>query len=456
MRGAPSRSPTAALALAIAAFAASTPAAAQELGGADSTRFTFEAGIGGDVSNHVFYEQSFDSTLLGERVEVSDPETRFTGVALVRLVGVRGRTTFQVWNEARAGDDLLRNLARLGIAHATGARSAVSLDLEADGRHDRSFGLDRRDLRLSGVAAARAASADRMAGGRLFARAERVRGREEGDGLRLYPDFDFVQAGLDADRIGERWGAASLSYAFGARTFPDSTARDHVEHTVLGSGLLRLDERWAVDVFGDAGRRVAHDDLAFGDRLWQGDVEGRLVRRVGERWELGARSRTRFARYDEPTPTFFDASVHRHALFARVRLESGLEFEVRPTVELARTPDFGGLPADASTEDKRAVAGEEYDELGFAGEIERFGQGGWWSVSPAFGRRDYLKAAASAEDLSSRSDFWFGELTAFADLRLTGRLLLRATADFRLEDHDVAADDAKSLSVAAELRVPLM
>jgi len=102
------------------------------------------------------------------------------------------------------------------------------------------------------------------------------------------------------------------------------------------------------------------------------------------------------------------------------------------------------------------VAGEEFDELGLRGEIERFGPSGWWTVSPAFGRRNYLKAATSAADLSSRSDYWFGELSAFADLRLARRLGLRASADFRLESHDVAADDAKSLSVAAELRVPLM
>ena len=443
--------------VALGTLGAPGPAAAQEGStGGDSLRFYVEVGAGGDVSNQVFYEQSFDSSLFDERITVSDPQTRFGGVALLRLLGVNGRTTFQAWNETRAGNELRRNLARLGVLHATGARSAVSLDLEADGRHDRSFGLDRKDLRLSALAAARASSADRLAGGRVFARAERLRGNEEGDGLDLYPDFDFVQAGVDLDRIGESWGAASLGYALGARTFPDTTERDYVEHTLLGSGLVRLGERWSVDVFGDGARRLAHDDSAFGDRLWQGDVEGRLVRRSGPRWELGLRSRVRFARYDVPTPTFFNANFFRHALFARHRAESGLEVEIRPEIELARTPDFGGLPADAPVEDKRAVAGEEFDEVALRGEVERFGPSGWWTVSPALGRRNYLKTAASAEDLSSRSDFWFGEIVAFADLRLARRLGLRASADFRLESHDVSADDAKSLSLAAELRVPLM
>ncbi len=374
----------------------------------------------------------------------------------MRLVGARGRTTFQLSNEARAGDALLRNLARAGIAHAAGEHGRISLDVEADGRRDTSFGLKRQDLRLGALAAGRLSTTDRLASGRLFVRGERVRGSEGDDGLRLFPDFDFVQAGLDADRLWGARGTASLGYALGARSFPDTSARDYLEHTAAGSGLLRLDDQWSLDVFADGGRRVAKSAGAVGDRLWQGDVEGRLTRRAGERWEVGLRSRARGLRYDTPTPTFFDSRFHRHAAFARRRAESGLEVEIRPEIEFARTPRFGRLPASASAEDRRAVAGEEYDELVLRGEVERFGAGGWWTVSPALGRRNYLKAAASAEDLSSRSDFWFVEVTAFADRRLARGLILRASADLRLEGHEVAADDARSLSVAAELRLPLM
>ena len=422
----------------------------------DSTRFFVEVGAGADLSNQIFYEQTFDSTAFRARITVSDPESRFGALALVRLAAARGRTSFSLSNEARAGDALLRNLARAGIVHAPTDQARLSLDLEADGRRDTSFGLKRKDLRLGALAAGRITSADRMGSGRLFLRGERVRGSDSGDGLRLFPDFDFVQVGLDADRLWGARGTASLGYALGARSFPDTAARNYVEHTVGVSGLWRIDDRLSFDLFGDGGRRSAERDSAVGDRLWQGDVEGRLILRAGERWELGVRTRVRGLRYDAPTPTFFDSRFYRHAAFARWRADSGLEIELRPEIEFARTPDFGRLPQAATTRDRRAVAGEEYDEMALRGEIERFGVGGWWSVSPAFGRRDYLKAAASPEDLSSRSDFWFAEVTAFADRRLARGLLLRGSADLRLESHEIDSDDARSLSVAAELRVPLM
>ena len=423
---------------------------------ADSTRVSLEVGAGADFSNQVFYEESFDSTAFGRRVAIDDPETRAGAIALVRLVGVRGRTAFHLANEARAGDALLRNVARAGVAYAAGERSRLTLDVEADGRSDTSFGVKRRDLRLGAVAAGRVSSEDRLSGGRLFARADRVRGHEEGDGLRLFPDFDFVQAGVDLDRLWGASGTASLGYALGARSFPDTAVRNHLEHVLAASALWRLDERWSLDLFADGGRRAAREEAAVGDRMWHADVELRLTRRAGEQWEIGARSRARGMRYDAPDPTFFDSRFWRHAVFARRRSDGGLEVELRPEVEFARTPRFGRLPPTASAGDRRAVAGEEYDEWALRGEVERFGTAGWWTVSPALGRRSYLEAARSAEDLSSRSDFWFAEVTAFADRRLARGLVVRGSADFRLEDHAIASDDAKSVSVAAELRVPLM
>jgi hypothetical protein len=413
-------------------------------------------GASGDVSNQVFYEQTFDSTAFRDRVTVSDPESRVGALALVRWVLARGRTSIQLSNEARAGDALLRNLARAGVTWAATERAKLSLDLEADGRRDTSFGLRRRDLRLGGTAAGRLTAADRLAGARGFLRGERVRGDEEDGGLVLFPDYDFVQAGLDADRLWGTRGLGSVSYALGARSFPDTSARDYVEHAVGLGGLVRLGDRTSFDLFGDGGRRRARRDSAVGDRFWHGDLEGRWTRRAGERLELGVRSRLRGMRYDVPTPTFFDSRFYRHAVFARLRADSGLEIELRPEIEFARTPAFGRLPPTAGVEDRRAVAGEEYDELALRGEVERFGPGGWWTLSPSVGRRDYLKPAASAEDLSSRSDFWFVELTAFAERRLARGILLRGTADARLERHEIAADDAKSLSLSAELRLPVM
>ena len=406
----------------------------------------------------MFYEQSFDSTAFSERVTVSDPETRVGAVALLRVIGARdgGRTTIQFADEAHAGDVLLRNLARAGIARATGEHGRLSLDVEAEARRDRSFGTERRDLRLAGVAAGRLFSTDRLRGARLFARAERVRGEDAQSELSLFPDFDFVQIGVDADRMAGAAGMVSLSYALGARSFPDTSGRDYREHTLAGNGLLRLSDRLWLDVWSDGARRLARRDSAVGDRFWAGELEGRLTARAGDHADVGVRSRVRGTRYDAPTPTFFDSRFWRHAGFVRLRADSGLEVELRPEVEFARTPDFGRLPPGATSADRRAVAGEEYDELALRAEIERFATRGWWTISPAVGRRDYSEAAATAEDLSSRSDFWFVEVAAFADRPLGRGLRLRASADVRLEQHAIDSDDARSLSVAAEVRLPLM
>ena len=113
------------------------------------------------------------------------------------------------------------------------------------------------------------------------------------------------------------------------------------------------------------------------------------------------------------------------------------------------------LDALAGDDDRRAVAGEEFDEFALRLEVERFARLGWWSLSPAVGRRDYLDDALTSEDLSARSDFWFVEVFAFAERRFAAGWVLRATADVRWEEHEIETDDARSLSLAAELRVPL-
>lgn len=424
---------------------AGTPAAA------DSTRLFIDVGVGGDVSNFIFFEQSFDSTAFEQRTTVSDPETRVGGLGIVRVVGAHGRLAWQVADELRAGNTLLRNFTTAGVAFRTGATSTASLDLEADLRRDTSFGLRRSDARLGALAAGRWFTRDRAWSSRLFARAERVRGDEASEAL--FPDFDWRQAGLDLDHLWNA-GTATVNYAYGTRAFPDTAARDYREHDLGVSGLWRATDQLGFDAWGSAARRLAYRDSAVGDRLWQGDLEARATWRAGSTLELGLRSRLRGVTYDQPTPTFFNGRFYRYALFVR---RAGIEntVELRPEIEFARTPEFGGLPPGASDEDRQAVAGEEYDELAIRIEVERFVAAGWWALTPGVGRRNYLDAATSAEDLSARSDFWYVELAGFADRKLGRRLTARATADLRWEEHTVPSDDARSLTVAAELRVPL-
>jgi hypothetical protein len=129
--------------------------------------------------------------------------------------------------------------------------------------------------------------------------------------------------------------------------------------------------------------------------------------------------------------------------------------EVRPELEFLRTPDFGGLPDDASEDDRKAVANEEYDQGALALEGERIAPDTWWWGTLAGGHRDYLDDGLDPSDLSSRTSFWFVDLSGFGERKLSGRLRLRASGGIRTEFHRLETDDVTSLDLALDLRMAL-
>jgi hypothetical protein len=419
----------------------------------DSVRFRVDAGLGTDWTNQIFYEQNFDSTAFTGRTTVSEAELRVVGLALARLAALSGRTAWQAANDLRAGPDLVRNFTRFAVQHDASARVRLTLDAEHDWRRDDTFASRREDRRLGTIEAVRWRARDLVWGARASHRFERQRTAE--GALALVPDFDYQRFGLDADRALGDAGSASFGYAYATRTFPDTSSRNYREHTASALVFAPLFGAWGLELWADGGVRDAREDSAVGDRFRQGGLDVRLTARLGDRWEAGGRGEARATEYVAPTAAFFDYVLWRWGVFARLRPDVARSIELRPEIELARTPEFGGLPPTSPLEDRLAVAREEYDQWAIRGEYESFRPFGWYGVEAGFGRRDYAERAVRPDDVSAHSDFWLLQAGGFLDLPVTGALRARATADVWSELHDLSSDDLHSLFVSVEVRVPL-
>ncbi|MGH7725292.1 MAG: hypothetical protein ACREOU_07660 [Candidatus Eiseniibacteriota bacterium] len=419
----------------------------------DSLRLVADVGVGTDVTNQILYEQTFDSTAFTGRLTTSDGETRVLALARANLLGLSGRTSYAIGTDLRAGPLLFRNLAHAGVGRVVNRRLRVSLDAEHDYRRDSSFDQKREDTRFGTLLAGRWSDVVTGWGGRAFHRFETQ--RSAADGVQLFPDFDYQAFGVDVDRLLGVAGSASLSYALAFRSFPDSAVRDYHEHSFGLNGLVRLSDEFTLDVWSDGSRRSAREAAAVGDRFWQGDLEARLTGQGGGPIEAGARARIRATGYDEPTTSFFDSRFFRYAAFARYRPSPEVAIEVRPEVEFARTPDFGGLPETSSNEDRITVAGEEFDQVSLRTEYERFARASWLTLGVAAGTRNYLVGTRSPDNLSARSDYWFAELVGFYDLRISSRHRFVVSADWLSEFHDLSSDDVHSLFLSAEVRTRL-
>ena len=411
-----------------------------------------ELGLVSDYTNQIYYEQTFDSTLVTGRVSVADPRARLVAEAVTRLFGTQGAWTLDAANTFGAGTTVLRDAARAsGVARLSDAFRA-RLEGEFDVRRDDTFDTRREDGRWALGTSLLWASIDRATAARAFARTEALRSAE--GSLALFPDYDFRQLGIEFDRFG-LLGHAGLVYAYGTRSFPDTSARNYHEHTLALDTRTSLSDPLRLEVTAYGARRLADEDSAVGDRFASADVELGLVLREGEKFEFGPRMRAWGQSYDAPTPTFFDAWIWRWSLLGRWLPDELTRFELRPEVEFLRTPEFGGLPDDASEDDRKAVANEEYDQLSLVAEGERIGPEAWWSGTLAGGHRDYLDDGLDVNDLSARTSFWFVDLSGFGERRLNERLRLRASGGVRTEFHRLDADNVTSLDFALDLRVRL-
>jgi hypothetical protein len=411
-----------------------------------------EFGLASDYTNQIYFEQTFDSTAVTGRVTVQDPRARLVAEATARMFGAQGAWTFDASNTFGFGPTVLRDAA----SAAATTRLSNAFRARADGvfeaRRDDTFDTRRQDQRAGGGASLLWTSPDRASGARVFGRLDGLRSAE--GTLALFPDYDYRQLGVELDRFGLA-GHGSVLYSYGTRAFPDTSARDYHEHQLSLDGRWRVSDpvRLELNAFGN--RRIADQDSAIGDRFVSTDSEVGLIISRGETFEWGAKARVRGQVYDAPTPTFFNLWIWRYGLVARKLPEPLERLELRPEIELLRTPNFGGVPPGTSAEDLQAVADEEYDQLGLTAEAERMAAGAWWWGTLAGGHRHYLDDEADSGSSSARSSFWFAEGSGYAERRLTGRVRMRATFDLRFEFHRVPADNLTSLDVTLDLRIPL-
>jgi hypothetical protein len=383
---------------------------------------------------------------------VSDARGRIVAEAVTRLFGTQGAWTIDASNAFGAGPTVLRDAARVSGTARVSDALRTRLDGDFDVRRDDTFDTRREDGRGALGASLAWASADRANSARAFGRVERL--RSAAGSLALFPDYDYQQVGVEYDRFG-LLGHAGLVYAYATRAFPDTSSRSYREHTLSLDARTALSDPLRLETTAYAGRRIARQDTAFGDRFTSADVELALVYRTSETFEFGPRGRAWGQSYDAPTPTFFDAWIWRWSAFARFLPDAVTRFEVRPEVEFLRTPDFGGLPDDAAEEDRKAVANEEYDQLSLALEGERIDPATWWWGTLAGGHRDYLDDGKDASDLSARTSFWYVDLSGFGERKLTGTLRVRASGGLRTEFHRLDVDNVTSVDLALDLRVSL-
>jgi len=386
------------------------------------------------------------------RVTVSDARARLVAEAVTRLFGTTGAWTIDATNTFGAGPTVLRDWARVsGTARLNDAFRA-RLDGDFDVRKDDTFDTRREDGRGALGGSLAWTSADRANALRGFGRLESLRSAE--GSLALFPDYDYRQVGLEIDRFG-MLGHGGLVYAYATRAFPDTSSRNYHEHTLSLDARTALSDPLRLEVTAFGARRLAGRDSAFGDRFTSADVELGLVYRTSEKFEFGPHGRAWGQAYDAPTPTFFDAWIWRWSVFGRLIPDALTRVELRPELEFLRTPDFGGLPDGASEDDRKAVANEEYDQLSLALEGERIAPDTWWWGTLAGGHRDYLDDGLDPSDLSSRTSFWYVDLSGFGERKLSGPLRLRASGGIRTEFHRLDVDDVTSLDLALDLRVAL-
>jgi hypothetical protein len=425
-------------ALVLAAALVTVLAGAARAQAPDSLRWRFELGAGTDVSNELFYEDAFVDTTFLERRLVGTPETRWSAIGLVALDGARaaGRTRFTLLNEASVGDLLQRDALSLAWRGEPGPGWTLAFRPRVEYRRDRTFG---RDLeQWSGEAGARARRLfDDGETGLEFGLGGDVL-RSAGEGAAFLPDrfSGRVDAALERSGLfGPEW---RVGYRLAVRSFPDSSVRDHAEHgaeahvrvgDLSGSSLALETELTARSPWRAA--PTSRDDFVEGRAGLDGIV------RAGDSWSVRAALEVETTRYAvEDSTLYFDYTVARARCGPRFSADAGWSLELGARGERLRAA---------------LAPSEDYDEAaGYAG-FEWLGGGGWWSVTPVGGWRDYGGAPENGWP-SIHSSFAFLEAGVLGDQPLPGSLRFRVTGTARVEWHLDESQDARSLYFSFELR----
>lgn len=428
---------------ALAAPAAADPAELDSLSEAefqDTSRVHVELGARTDVTNETYYEDAFvDTTFLGRQL-VNTPEQRWAGVLVTTWNGTRADrdTRYSLLTEVEAGDLLQRGYAGLQWKSGLLEDWSWSLDPTIEYRHDQTFGRDMGEWRATVNGRARRAFADGLSSAELGLRGDLLRASGEGSEFLL----DRNGAGLTAalDHLGETGSEWRLDYLLAARSFPDSSERDHLEHE-LHARLHSVGEggRPTLTLETIAVRRSTFETVSVSrDNYWT--LESDLIARFGSGpWPITATVGGQLFRYDQQDSIlFFNYSVGRASAALRWEPDGRWSFALGPRAEVL---------------DTELDPGERYWELGGAFEAERLGAHSWWNAELTSGWREYDSTpAAGPHTPPLHSSFSFEELEVTADQPLAAGLRFRLLAGLRWEQHEDPAQDASSLYLTSELR----
>lgn len=429
--------------MALVCTAAPAPAATQ--GRADF-------GFGYDLTNFIYYEQSFDSTAFSERNTVDNPVSRLQALLSGILEGSDpGGSRWRLDGRLSAGEKLLQAQAYFDSRTAIGSAWRAVLAGDAQYRDDSSFETAIRDFRVASRVGAERRSEDLSSSWRALYLFDLSQG-ENADGTDYSPDYTFHRLAISRDHFsweGREWG---LGLFAGHRSFPDTSARNYWDFQLEGRARSGVGARGSVQALGSLERRSAENEAATGDRFWAGDLEvaGHLPVGAGA-WSAEGRGAFRGTNYDSPTPTFFHHAIWQVELGARYEELPGWLVRPRAVAEFLRVPEGGGLGDPETDPDARSAVAEEYDQFGGRLDLDLATGAAWIHLGGAFGERNYRNGAADETSLVARSSFWFTEIGGFSEFRLGRWLRLRLSGDLRSEAHEVSSDDLTSLYLATEI-----
>lgn len=417
------------------------PKSRPPLGGADSVRVHIEAGISTDVTNEQFYEDVYtDTTFLGRRLQ-GTPETSRAAVYLADVGGfyAGGRREYHLQQEVTLGNNLMRAATSGTIRLRPNEDWRLSLEPALEALRDHSFGLDRRELRAGVSGRARHTLIDPANALEFLTNADFLRTGGASDPYLLGHNNSRTSFAWDHTPLyGLEW---RLQTETNVRTFPDSASRSHWEQHLEGSVRKDLAGGHSLSLGVESQRRhTLHDASTTRDRYWNHHAGLEGIARLGASWTLHAGADAEAFRYDSPDSSI-DFDYENSTAHLSLRRESGLSwtFAVGPRYDqLSTTWD----PA------------ERYREIAGVIDVEHIDLRGWWSISPSAGWRGYERSSTNVSTSSTaiHSSYAFYALQFFADQSLPARLRVRLLADGRIEKHQDASQDSRSLYFSVDVR----
>lgn len=408
----------------------------------DSVRLRWEVGAASDVTNELFMQDAYlDTTFLGRRLTGS-PEIRSGMVAAAswkRTLG-SGDWTMRLSPDLVVGDKLQKGLISSEFRKTTLVGWNWSILPEIEVLSDESFSLERRQVRGATLARAR-----RSLGWSDDQALEFRAGAEVLDVLSASDAFLLSHRNAQFGVAYERSSLSSIDLRIDQRTqlrtFPDSSARDHLEPQLFvnvgrdfsGNQNLSLQ-------FGGSWRSTLNPQVSTRDRYrnWTGQLDWTVY--AGPNYTISLGTDEEWMKFAEPDSVLdFDYSVHR--VQGRVRRQWNGVFSAAAggRGEWLRAP-WNPL--------------ERYREVAALVELESLTTGAWYVLTPSVLWRDYdIESQGEGFDLQpAHSDFTGLEVFLMLEQAIPGGVRLRGTGVGRIEWHRESADDARSLYFSLDVR----